>query len=297
VAQEQMPAVPSKSQERAEAMTKDKQWVHYAGDVIGAKVENAQRERIGEVDDLLFDSASGECRLAVVDIGGVLGIGETRCVVPIAKLACETKYEEGRAKADEACFRLTVDREKLENAPKLPDDLDDPASSGFEARVLAYYGASDASAGKPADATRKPGLLLSADRIQGMDLHGTDGKKLGEIGKLVLAADTCRIACFTLETGGFLGLGEKVFALPWQAVTVTRADDDLRLTSSVTEAKLAQAPEFDEKRMGDRDWMHRVFGYYSIRPSWTEAVEAGHDKRSPPGGGMDAAEPGSRGGH
>lgn len=83
-----------------------------ASKLKGADVYNLQNEEIGEVDEVLFDPASGRIRFAVIGIGGFLGIGETNVAVPwsafhLSKEGADVKYV------------IDASKEKLEKAPRV----------------------------------------------------------------------------------------------------------------------------------------------------------------------------------
>ena len=83
-----------------------------AAEIKGTIVQNLQNEDIGEVDELLIRHQDGAVRLAVLSVGGFLGLGSTRVAVPWAALDI-TILRDGTV-------RMTLDatREQLEKAPR-----------------------------------------------------------------------------------------------------------------------------------------------------------------------------------
>ena len=53
-----------------------------ASEVKGARVINFQNENIGDIDELLIESDTGQVRFAVLSVGGFLGLGNTKVAVP-----------------------------------------------------------------------------------------------------------------------------------------------------------------------------------------------------------------------
>ena len=87
------------------------QGLHETGDIIGAKVEGPDGKNLGKVEALLIDPKEGKASHAVIGMGGVLGVGEEKVVVPYTALKM-TGHEGGRK------GRITIDQSALDSAPK-----------------------------------------------------------------------------------------------------------------------------------------------------------------------------------
>ena len=97
------------------------QGLHESNDIIGAKVEAPDGKDLGKVDALLFDN-DGKVSNAVIGLGGVLGVGEEKVVVPFSAL--KMSHESGRK------AKITVDQAALDQAPKYVKGSDrQPAAS------------------------------------------------------------------------------------------------------------------------------------------------------------------------
>jgi sporulation protein YlmC with PRC-barrel domain len=92
-----------------------------ASDIIGIEVRNAQNEKLGKVEDLIVDLASGRISYAILSMGGVLGIGDKLVLVP----ANQFSYALSEKK-----LTLNTSKEVLQNAPRFEKgkwpDLNDP---------------------------------------------------------------------------------------------------------------------------------------------------------------------------
>ena len=78
-----------------------------------------------------------------------------------------------------------------------------------------------------------------------------------------------RIAYAVLSFGGILGVGDKLFAIPWQAFTVDTAEK--RFVLNVDKELLKQAPGFNKSNwpdMTDPAWGAELYGYYGYEPYW-----------------------------
>ena len=82
------------------------------GDLIGAEVVGADGESVGEVDDIVLSTAGTDSIRAVLQVGGVAGIGEKRIALPLGQLQIS------RSDDDEPRVRVAMDRESLESQPE-----------------------------------------------------------------------------------------------------------------------------------------------------------------------------------
>lgn len=111
--------------------------------------------------------------------------------------------------------------------------------------------------------------IMSASTLEGDEIVNTRGEKLGDLEEVMLDVATGRIAYAVLASGGFLGMGEKLFAIPWSALTLDPENKCFIL--DVDKERLEQAPGFDKDHwpaMADRSWAAQVHTYYGTRPYW-----------------------------
>jgi sporulation protein YlmC with PRC-barrel domain len=85
--------------------------LHESSDIIGTRIKNAEGKDIGEIDRLMIDPQSGKISHVVVGLGGFLGVGEKKVVVPWSDLKM-TGHADGRKAV------ITMDQAKLESAPR-----------------------------------------------------------------------------------------------------------------------------------------------------------------------------------
>jgi sporulation protein YlmC with PRC-barrel domain len=101
------------------------------------------------------------------------------------------------------------------------------------------------------------------DKIIDSGVINLEGKPIGTIDDLVIDIDTGRIAYAVLEFGGFMGFGDKLFAVPWQSLTVVPAEGIFIIDQS--KAKLEKAPGFDKDNwpdVGDKSWGAGIYEFY-----------------------------------
>jgi len=121
-----------------------------------------------------------------------------------------------------------------------------------------------------ADLSRGPGPdVMAASTLEGDTVVNAAGEKLGEITDIMLDVPSGRIAYAVLSFGGFLGLGDKLFAVPWQALTLDA--DRKRFILDVDRELLKNAPGFDKDSwpsMADPQWAQSIYSYYGSEPYW-----------------------------
>jgi len=113
--------------------------------------------------------------------------------------------------------------------------------------------------------------VLSASTIIGDTVVNVDGDKLGEIEELMLDLDHNRIAYAVLSFGGFLGLGDKLFAIPMQSLALDPPNHQFIL--DVDRETLEAAPGFDKDDWpdaADRSWGTSIHAHYGQEPYWSQ---------------------------
>ena len=123
--------------------------------------------------------------------------------------------------------------------------------------------------------------IMDADTLQGDNVVNSAGEDLGEIKAIMLDVAAGKIAYAVLSFGGFLGMGNKLFAVPWSALTMDA--EEKRFILDVPKERLENAPGFDENRwpsMADPTWATELHDYYDVRPYWEDPA---HDTRTTAG--------------
>ncbi|MGE3274399.1 MAG: PRC-barrel domain-containing protein [Vicinamibacterales bacterium] len=110
---------------------------------------------------------------------------------------------------------------------------------------------------------------LSASTLIGDEVVNTQGEKLGKIEDIMLDLERGRVAYAVLSFGGFLGMGDKFFAVPWDQLDVDLQAKNFRL--DVPKEKLEQAPGFDKDNWPDTvdpTFVGQVYEYYGTPQYW-----------------------------
>ena len=111
--------------------------------------------------------------------------------------------------------------------------------------------------------------VLAADTIVGDKVVNLQNEDLGKIEHLMIDLERGRIAYAVLSFGGFLGMGDKLFAIPWSAFALDTAEHTFVL--NVDKELLKGAQGFDKDHwpnMADHKWGSTVFTYFGAKPYW-----------------------------
>ncbi|MDF3887286.1 PRC-barrel domain-containing protein [Cupriavidus basilensis] len=114
-------------------------------------------------------------------------------------------------------------------------------------------------------------FIMAADTLEGNPVLGPGGDKLGKVDHIMLDVPGGRIAYAVLSFGGFLGVGGKLFAVPWSALTLDIQRKSFML--GIDKESLEAAPGFDQDHwpsMADQQWATSIHEYYGTPPYWKE---------------------------
>ncbi|MBX9601278.1 MAG: PRC-barrel domain-containing protein [Bryobacteraceae bacterium] len=116
--------------------------------------------------------------------------------------------------------------------------------------------------------------LLSSSSLSSNRIINKTGEDLGKVRDLMIDIVYGRVGYVVLSFGGVLGIGDKLFAVPWDKITVD--EDREALVLDVTRAVLEQAPGFEKDNwpdMADLEWGSQIHAYYEVSPYWQYGSE------------------------
>lgn len=117
--------------------------------------------------------------------------------------------------------------------------------------------------------------LLSTSSISNTTVVNPQGTTLGDIKDLMVDPQTGRVLYAVLDFGGFLGIGNKLFAVPLQAFDVDTNHE--RFVLDVSKERLENAPGFDPNdwpSSADTSFLDTVYGHYNVsRTTWERRRE------------------------
>jgi len=95
---------------------------------------------------------------------------------------------------------------------------------------------------------RETGSLIGSDKVEGTAVYGADDAKIGTIERVMIDKLSGQVNYAVLSFGGFLGIGDDHYPLPWQSL---KYDTNLGgYRTNVTEQQLRGAPKYSN----DNDW-------------------------------------------
>lgn len=108
--------------------------------------------------------------------------------------------------------------------------------------------------------------VVKTDEIIGTNVTNTEGENLGEITEIIIDKLSGKVRYVVLSFGGLFGLGDKLFALPWDILKYDETEDAFLV--NIDKEKLKNAPGFDKNNwpnMADRQWDTEINKYYGTR--------------------------------
>jgi sporulation protein YlmC with PRC-barrel domain len=114
------------------------------------------------------------------------------------------------------------------------------------------------------------GANIRASQMIGMGIENSEGQSVGEVNDIVIDAANAEVRYAAVTYGGFLGIGDKMFAVPFEAFDVKHDPDDPDahiLVLDVTQRQLEGAEGFDENNwpdFGDHEFCEELDRRYGI---------------------------------
>ena len=262
-------AVQAPTQEKPTTTTvqvKTTKLCRVGADLVGKSLVNAKRETLGKCEDVIIHPR-GDVAFVEFTGAGALNSGGKRYPVPWRALEMN---EDGQ-------FVLNATAEDFAKSPsydKKPDMT-----------VMEWWADTDKSYGKhvvaaksaPAEAgaSLAPAkMLYLGSELRSRSIENPDGAQVATMHELVVDPRSGHLSFVVLSVGGNLGAGEKMIAVPWEALKAMpdKSNPKLeRLTLSTTKEKLEKAPEFQATTEGwakanEPDYVVKVYEYYSVPP-------------------------------
>jgi hypothetical protein len=118
------------------------------------------------------------------------------------------------------------------------------------------------------DARRETTSLIGSDKVEGTAVYGGDNRKIGTLQRVIIDKVSGKVAYAVVSFGGFLGMGEDYYPLPWTNLKYDTSLGGYRV--GITEDQLKGAPKFN--RNTEWDWSDRsrdkaVYDHYDT-PLW-----------------------------
>jgi sporulation protein YlmC with PRC-barrel domain len=124
---------------------------------------------------------------------------------------------------------------------------------------------------KKSDPEKKFRRVLSASTLAGDTVRNREGEDLGKVDEIMIDIPSGKVAYAVISFGGVLRMGNKLFAVPWNSLTVD--EDEKCFILDVSKKTLESAPGFDKDQwpdMADTTWRSEVYKYYGATPYWDQ---------------------------
>ena len=270
----------------------DKPWAEPArrwqkvNDLIGKEVgATTNNEKLGDVDDLIVDMDSGRVLYYVVEVDG------RQAAVPVAALKLPEDAARFQVASTKDQLKMNAfDKDKLPNfgdqawAQKVHKDFtlqpywEDPSRPGAT-RTVRYTETTEKGGRRVFRMSSETWYSpvrqwMKATDLIGKNVENPANENLGKIEEIVVDPDTGRVIYSVLSFGGFLGMGDKLFAVPFHSLAL--GSDAKKFILDVDKDRLKNAQGFDKNNwpnMADSRWARETHEFYRVRPYW-EADEA-----------------------
>jgi PRC-barrel domain len=117
--------------------------------------------------------------------------------------------------------------------------------------------------------TRETADLIASDKVEGTEVYRSTGDHIGEIERVMIDKRSGKVAYAVMSFGGFLGMGEDFYPLPWSLLTYNERLGGYEV--NISEEQLKGAPKFREDEewdWSDRERGRRIYDYYGATPYW-----------------------------
>lgn len=110
--------------------------------------------------------------------------------------------------------------------------------------------------------------LIASDKVEGTSVYGADGEKIGSVQRILLEKRGGKVAYAVLSFGGFLGIGDDYYPLPWEKLRYDEQLDGYRI--DLTKDQISGAPRYED--LNDETWARTqdrtIYDYYGVPPYW-----------------------------
>jgi sporulation protein YlmC with PRC-barrel domain len=116
---------------------------------------------------------------------------------------------------------------------------------------------------------RETNSLIASDKVEGTPVRRSDGEKIGTIERVMIEKRSGKVGYAVMSFGGFMGLGEDYYTLPWSVLKYNVQLDAYEL--NLSEDQLRGAPRRSAEGRDasyDREWEEHVHRYYNATPYW-----------------------------
>lgn len=228
-------------------------------------VKNRSDQDLGEINDLAIDPSTGYVSYAVLESGGVLGMGEKKFAIPLSAMDVVTT---DRVRLDKS--KSYFENHKGFNQDQWPTRPDSEFASASRSRNDGTDHGSRMSGtdGTNSAAGQRITQIRKASEFVGMNVYDNSGNDIGEISDLYVDPDNDRVSFAVLSHGGVMGMGDELYAIPWDSMHINKDNVSINVPKSRIENGPKQKKN-DKAGFEDPDWVVTVYRYYDVSPYWS----------------------------
>ena len=116
---------------------------------------------------------------------------------------------------------------------------------------------------------RESGNLIGSDKVEGTAVYSLANDKIGTIERVMIDKLSGKVGYAVLSFGGFLGIGDDHYPIPWAKLTYDESLGGYR--TDISKADLDNAPRYnadDDFEWNDRQRAMDIYTYYGVPPYW-----------------------------
>lgn len=107
--------------------------------------------------------------------------------------------------------------------------------------------------------------MISSEKVDGTAVYGRDGEQIGSVHHLMIGKRDGKVRHAVISYGGFLGMGEDYFPLPWNELTYDERRGGYAINRDVDQLKSGPRYRRDHEPSWDRSYEAELTGYYGAR--------------------------------
>lgn len=116
---------------------------------------------------------------------------------------------------------------------------------------------------------RETGNLIGSDKVEGTAVYGPGEEKIGSIERVMIDKPSGKVAYAVLSFGGFLGIGDDHYPIPWAKLTYDESLGGYR--TDISREDLDAAPRYESAEdfaWEDKERAMDIYAYYGVPPYW-----------------------------
>jgi sporulation protein YlmC with PRC-barrel domain len=242
--------------------------------LLGLEIQDSAGRKFAKIKDLAVDLQNGRIAEVIVLTGGWPGVEEKYVALPPGRFS----HDEGGK-----MLHLNLNREQVKAAPAFDramwaGRMDSVGIRGVyqHYEMVPYFARDELTVENAPLATPKaaPDIVLPrigyigrASKVMGMPVRNLQDERLGKVENLIVDVPSGRVIEVIVATGGFMGIGDELSAVPPQSLRLEPGQNRLRLDT--TREELDRAPHFKSgewPNLADARHVSAVYHAYGIEP-------------------------------